>query len=208
MLGLIFVGASLHAYFLKKNFTPTQRYISSVVKEFNVRRHFDGRAYGTFWDYCGVTMTADHVQAEMEDHGESFVGKPAERSHGIIDAAHYGRWSCDEPREPTIGERVAVIGFPGGSEHPTLRRGEIHAKRIDSGSDGYEKPTYIVVFHSGEPVVGGMSGGIIISGDRTPLGPLVTQNSPAYFPKFEDEKHSADFASLYDYWTFVLEPRS
>jgi len=204
--GLIFIGACGHAYFVKKTFTPTQRYVSNIVSKYNIRRHFDGHAYGTFWDDCGVTMTADHVLAEMVDEGETFVGKRVNRSFGVIDAAHFGKWSCEQPREPIIGEKVSVIGYPGGSMHAELRHGEIYIKRNESGSAGYEKPTWIVVFDGSEPVVGGMSGGLVISEDGTPLGPLATQNSSAYILQFRAEKHSSDFASLHDYWKYVLAP--
>lgn len=205
-LGLIILGACGHAYFIKKTLTPTQRYISSIVKDFNVRRHFDGHAYGTFWDDCGVTVTADHVLAQMVDEGEAFVGERVNRSFGVIDIAHFGKWSCEQPREPTIGEKISVIGYPSGSTHPALRRGEIYLKRGESGSPSYHTPTWIIVFHDAEPVVGGMSGSLIISEDGTPLGVLVTQNSPTYFQKFKAEKHGSDFAALHDYWTYVLKP--
>jgi len=205
--GFIFMGWCGHSYFVKKTFTPTQKHISSIVSEFNVRRHFDGRIYGTYWDDCGVTITADHVPGDMFEDSEDWVGKPVHRSMGIIDAAHYGDWSCKtSPREPVVGEKVSVIGYPGGSMHPSLRRGEIYIKRSVSGSPGYEKPTWIIIFYGEEPVVGGMSGGIVISEDGTPLGPLVTQNSPTFFQQFGGEKHSADFVALHDYWEFVLEP--
>jgi len=163
MLALFLTGAFGHAYFIKKTLTPNQKYIASVVSDYKVRRHFDGHAYGTFWQYCGVTLTADHVLAELVDEGEAFVGKRVNRSFGVIDAAHFGKWKCEEPREPIIGD---------------------------------------------EPVVGGMSGGIVISEDGTPLGPLVTQNSPTYFLPLKAQKHSADFVALHDYWDFVLEPNS
>ena len=42
--GLIFIGACGHAYFVKKTFTPTQRYVSNIVSKYNIRRHFDGHA--------------------------------------------------------------------------------------------------------------------------------------------------------------------
>ncbi len=203
---LILLGAFGHSYFVKKTFTPTQRYISDVVSDFNIRRHFDGHAYGTFWDDCGITMTADHVLAEMVDEGETFVGKRVNRSFGVIDAAHFGKWSCDEPREPIIGEKISVIGYPSGSTHPALRHGEIYIKRGESGSPGYHTPTWIIVFHDDEPVVGGMSGSLVISEDGTALGVLVTQNSPTYFHKFKAEKHGSDFAALHDYWKHVLNP--
>lgn len=206
MVALLMTGAFIQSYFVKRTFTPTQKYISSVVSDFNIRRHFDGHAYGTFWDDCGVTMTADHVLAQMVDEGETFVGKRVSRSFGVIDAAHFGKWSCEAPREPIIGEKISVIGYPSGSTHAALRRGEVYLKRTDSGSPGYNQPTWIIVFHDDEPVVGGMSGSLVISEDGTPLGVLVTQNSPTYFHKFKSEKHGSDFAALHDYWKYVLEP--
>ena len=196
-----------YQYFVAKNFTPTQKYIKSIVTEYDVRRHFSGQAYGTFWDICSVTITADHVPAEMTDDGVSFVGRPVTRSNGIIDAAHYGEWGCDAPRAPIVGEKVSIIGYPGGSVHPALRKGEIYLKRGTSGSPGYEQATWIIVFDSGEPVVGGMSGGIVISEDGTPLGPLVTQNSETFFAKFNASKHSSDFVALSDYFEHVIETK-
>jgi hypothetical protein len=203
-LSLITLGAIGHAYFIKKTLTPRQKYISNVVSDFNVRRHFDGHAYGTFWDNCGVTLTADHVLAELVDEGETFVGDRVNRSFGVIDAAHFGKWKCDPPRKPVVGEKISVIGYPSGSVHPALRYGEIYLKRGESGSDGYDMPTWIAVFYDDEPVVGGMSGSLVISEDGTPLGVLVTQNSPTYFHKFKAEKHGSDFAALHDYWNYVL----
>jgi len=191
-------------YFKDRNLTPTQKYISSIIEDFNVRRHFDGRAWGSFWDHCGVTLTADHVPAAMADDGTAFVGQPVTRSLGLIDAAHYGEWECGKPRDPAIGESVWVIGYPGGSLHPSYRKGEIYLKREESGSPDYEHPTWIAVLHTDEPVVGGMSGGIVISEDGTPLGILVTQNSSTYIEKFQSEKHSSDFVALSDYWRTPL----
>jgi len=204
--GFIVLLVCGHSYFVEKRFTPTQKYISDIVSKHNVRRHFDGYAYGTFWDDCGVTLTADHVLSQMVDEGETFVGRRVNRSFGVIDAAHFGEWSCGEPRAPVIGEKVSVIGYPSGSVDPALRRGEIYLRREESGSDGYKKPTWIIVFDGREPVAGGMSGGLVISDDGTPLGTLVTQNSATYIPKFKTEKHGSDFVALHDYWNFVIEP--
>jgi len=115
------------------------------------------------------------------DMPTAFVGRRVNRSFGVIDAAHFGEWSCGEPRAPVIGEKVSVIGYPSGSVDPALRRGEIYLRRE-------------------------MSGGLVISDDGTPLGTLVTQNSATYIPKFKTEKHGSDFVALHDYWNFVIEP--
>ena len=126
ILGLVIIGWYCgHRYFVKKNFTPQQKYVNSVVEEFKVRRHFDGRAYGSFWDYCGITLTADHVPAEMVDEGVSFVGKPVHRSNGVIDGAHYGEWTCGAPSNLKRGDKATLIGYPGGSDAPAIRNGEV-----------------------------------------------------------------------------------
>lgn len=206
LIGIIFLGAYLgNRYFFSKDLTPTQRYISSVSEQYNLRRHFDGRAYGTFWDTCGVTLTADHVVSAMVDGGESFVGQPVIRNGYILDAAHYGKWSCEAPQSLTQRDSVNILGYPAGATYPALREGSIYIKRSSSGSAGYATPTWIVVFDTPEPVVGGMSGGAVLNSDDEPIGIVVVQNSPTDLDGDGQDEHSADIVALSDYYTEVLE---
>ena len=201
LIGIIALGFYIgKRFYIDRNLTPTQKYVASVVDEFNVRRHFDGRTYGTFWDYCGVTLTADHVPASMADDGIGFVKRPVHRSNGVIDGAHYGDWTCATPKYIAEGDKVSLIGYPGGSEYPSIRKGEVYLRRSVSGSAGYEVPTWIVVFETQEPVVGGMSGGIVVNSSDVPVGIVVVQNSPADLNGDGEEQHSADIVSLRDYW--------
>jgi len=201
IMGIIALGFySGKRYFFDKNFTPTQRYVASVVDDFKVRRHFDGRVYGTFWDHCGQTITADHVVSGMADGGAEFVGQDPWRPDGVLDVASYGDWKCGPPKSVAEGVAVSLIGYPGGSADAAIRRGKVYFHRSVSGSAGYEVPTWIVVFETREPVVGGMSGGIVIDEDRNPLGVIVVQNSPSDLDGDEIEDHSADIVALSDYY--------
>lgn len=175
-------------------------------------RGFKNNAYGTYWKHCGVWITAGHV--DRETGGQ--VPEPV-TGGGVssieIDAAFYGReWSCDKPQDINEGQRVWVAGYPGGSDALALRSGVAYIKRSSSGSDGYSTPTWVVVFPKNniaarlsEPVVGGMSGGVVIDAEtRDPVGILVTQNSPTSLPSF-GEVHSSDVVALRDAYTVLLE---
>lgn len=221
LLGLLaLAGYCGKRYYIDRNVTAEQKFVLQAVEDFNVRRLWSGRAWGTLFDHCGVTLTADHVPAETVDDGEAFVGKQAVRSGGLIDAAHYGVWTCDKPPAPIIeGMPVTIIGFPAGSKHGTSRNGYVHFKRTSSGSPNYEKPTWIVLFDDFEPVVGGMSGGLVIDAANRPVGILVTQNAsatltkddlkraPEEFDKTLDAYQSSDIVSLKEYWDLALNDK-
>lgn len=191
-------GKAGYNSYVAKNYTAEQIFVKDAADSFNIRRYWDGRNYGTLWDFCGSTITADHVISNTIDNGEGQVGKTANRNGGIADVVHYGNWECESVTEISQGDVVSIIGFPGGSSEPSMREGSVYIKRSVSGSDGYETPTWIVAFKSEEPVVGGMSGGIVIK-DNEPVGVLVVQNSPADLDGDGKEDHSSDIVSLADY---------
>ena len=188
-----------------KNYTAEQIYVQTMVDMHNLRRYWDGRSYGTLWDYCQATVTADHVIAISIDDGESYVGKTPQRSGGLADVAHFGTWMCETPEKFDEGDPVSIIGYPGGSAEPSIRKGQVHFKRSVSGSAGYETPTWIIVFDTPEPVIGGMSGGIVLNQDDKAIGVLVVQNSAADLNGDGELQHSADVVSLYDYHLIAIE---
>lgn len=188
--------------------------IAAYVSETHtITRGFENGAYGTYWNYCGVWITAGHV--DRETRGAVPPGVSGETLSSInIDATFYGRsWSCPAPIDVTEGQAVWIAGYPGGSDTIALRSGVVYIKRSSSGSDGYAYPTWVVVFPKNnlaawlsEPVAGGMSGGIVIDAEtRAPVGILVTQNSPTTLPSF-GEVHSADIVSLRDAYNELLAP--
>jgi hypothetical protein len=105
---------------------------------------------------------------------------------------------------------VYILGYPAGSKQPTLRQGKVYLRRPSSGSYGYELSTWVVVFDHApeiltEPVVGGMSGGIVTDVDLNPVGILVTQNSPADIDRDGRPEQSADIVGLLDAYDALIK---
>lgn len=188
-----------------KNYTEEQIYVRQIADDFSLRRYWDGRSYGTLWEHCGATVTADHVIALVPDNGAEYVGKTAHRNDKLADVIHYGEWDCKAPQELDEGQEVSIIGYPGGSSDPSMRQGSVYFKRSVSGSDGYATATWIIVFDTPEPVIGGMSGGIVVNSYNQAVGVLVVQNSPADLDGDGKTEHSADVVSLADYHRIVAQ---
>ena len=183
-----------------------------ILGNYTLTRGFENNAYGTYWQHCGVWITAGHVHAETLGATPPPLPRAA-ITHGDIDAAFYGtKWTCGVPQDLTEGQRVWIAGYPGGANAVALRSGVAYIKRSSSGSDGYSEPTWVIVFPKNnlaswlsEPVAGGMSGGVVIDADTLePVGILVTQNSPTTLPSF-GEVHSADIVALYDAYRVLVE---
>lgn len=98
-----------------------------------------------------------------------------------------------------IGQRIIAQGFPAGSRHIEERRGHVYIER-GTGSGQWiahiEQPD--------EPVVTGMSGGTVIDADtKTPIGIIITRNSPADLNRDDDPDESFDFIALSAVWKAV-----
>ena len=209
----VILGAGLFAWVTHKRTAEVTAIENRIVKKFDVRRGVSDTSYGTYWKHCGGWFTADHVHEAMNLDTPKFIKPAVVRAPGIIDAAWYGKsWSCDAPANPVVGMNVYVLGFPGGSDKPTLRQGTVHFHRTESGSEGYQTGTWIVVFAprddagiSGEAVVVGMSGGIVTDTDFNPVGILVTQNSPADLNGNGELDQSVDIVGLGDAYRILIE---
>ena len=177
---------------------------------YNLQRRFYDPAgktvYGTYWAHCDTTITAGHVHADMDGTPpDGALGKPL-YIPGAIDAAFYtDGWSCPPPANPTNGQRVWIGGYVAGADEPSIRRGTMYIKRPVSGSDEYKVATYIFIFDPvsladvlGEPVNGGMSGGIVLNEDLTPVGILATQNHKWDSDGDGEEEHGSDVVGLLD----------
>jgi len=201
------IGAIAFAWVARKRVSATDAIAHQIVKTFDVTRGVSDTSYGTYWKYCGGWFSADHVHEAMDLNAPKFISGRATRAPGIIDAVWYGKkWSCKTPpAQPVIGMQVYLLGYPGGSDKPTLRQGKIHFHREYSGSLGYQTPTWIIVFEprddagiSGEAVVVGMSGGIVTDTAFNPVGILVTSNSPADLNGDGNLEQSVDIVALAD----------
>jgi len=206
----IAVGALLYAGLFTKDavveMSERKQVSANLVESYSMTRGFINNAYGTYWNYCGVWITADHVHREtLGGVPENVVGD-AVKQESFIDATFYGNdWTCENPEDFIEGQDVWMAGYSGGNEELAVRRGQVYLKRSSSGSDGYENPTWIIIFPKNgvnsilnEPVAGGMSGGIVVDAETNlPLGIIVTQNSEAEIQGF-GSVHSSDVVSLKD----------
>jgi len=202
----LILGAVLFAWLSRSRTSDTVVIQNRILKSFDVTRGVSDTSYGTYWKHCGGWFTADHVHVAMDLEAPDFVPARAVRAPGIIDAVWYGKkWSCAAPENPKLGMSVYLLGYPGGSDKPTLRQGKVHFHREISGSEGYYTATWIVAFDprgdagiSGETVVVGMSGGIVTDTDFNPVGILVTSNSPADLNGDGTLQQSVDIVGLGD----------
>ena len=211
ILSLI-IGAVLFGLATRKKIVETTTIENQITELFDVSRGVTDTTYGTYWQYCGGWFTAVHVHTGMGFEAPEFVSGAVVRSPGLIDAAWYGgEWSCDAPMNPEDGMPVYLLGYPGGSDKPTLRQGNVYLRRSQSGSPGYEISTWVVVFELrgvagifGEPVVGGMSGGVVTDREFNPVGILVTQNSPSDVTGDGKLQQSADIVGLADAYQALI----
>lgn len=209
----IITGAILFAWASRKVTGESVLIENKIVKLFDVTRGVSDTSFGTYWKHCGGWFTADHVHTAMNLETPKFVRGNVVRAPGIIDAVWYGKkWSCAAPINPKLGMAVYVLGYPGGSDKPTLREGTVHFHRTESGSEGYQTGTWIVVFEprgdagiSGEAVVVGMSGGIVTDYNYNPVGILVTQNSPADLNGDGVLEQSVDIVGLGDAYRVLIK---
>lgn len=208
----LILGAVLFAWVTRKKTAESVAIENQIVKQFDVRRGVSDTSYGTYWKYCGGWFTADHVHEAMNLQPPEFVSARVVRAPGLIDAVWYGKkWSCGAPKPPKVGLPVYLLGYPGGSDKPSLRQGMVHFHRAESGSDGYQTGTWIVVFEPredagifGEAVTIGMSGSIVTDLELNPVGILVTQNSPADLNGDGTLEQSVDIVGLDDAYRILI----
>ena len=138
MFRIIFIslilGAILFGWVTRKTTAETTLIQNRIVKTFKVTRGVSDTAYGTYWKHCGGWFTADHVHEAMNLNVPDFVSRGVVRAPGVIDAVWYGKkWSCGTPKNPAIGLPVYLLGYPGGSDKPTLRQGTVHFAALRAG---------------------------------------------------------------------------
>ena len=194
------LGIFVLNYINNAKLTPIESAAKKITKEYKVRRYFSGDTWATYWKHCGGYFTADHV---VEDIGKpKFTKYAALRTNYMADIAFHGKkYKCKSQRDIKVGEKVYLLGYPAGADKPTIRVGNIYLKRTVNQSLLYAKPTYIALFSSetNEPVVGGMSGGVVTDMDYNAIAVIVAQNSPTDLNNDGVLDNSADIVSLTDF---------
>lgn len=178
-------------------------------KETAVRRHFYNekgfQCYASFFPHWGGWITAGHCLSEAGNLKPPFTKGPAISWPAGLDAGLIGcTLPKKRPKDPVMGQRVLVRGYPAGSRHVETRMGHIYIER------GTGSGTWIVHIETpDEPVVTGMSGGPVkdySSGE--PVGIIITRNSPADLNNDRDPDESCDFVALSSVWDAVMAEKN
>ena len=174
-----------------------------------VRRHFYNepafQCFASFFPLWDGWVTAGHVLTDTAHNWPDFTGRGEDFIWpGGLDAALKG---CNMPRQrpasPKDGQAVELMGYPAGSRHLERRTGTVYIER------GAGSGTWIAHIKSpDEPVVVGMSGGPVIDQKTgTPIGIVITRNSPADLNADRDPDESCDFVALSAIWDAVEKER-
>ena len=197
------------------------RVIDTIVERFDVRRFFSGKSWCTYWkpwpdELPGVWASADHCHREMEYRSPPYITTDVvTRAAGEIDGVLYGYGRIkDQPRDLIEGEDIYIVGYPGGSSEPSLRRAKVYLKRNNPANADYLHADTIVIIETKEQllyestyesVIGGMSGGIVTSTDYEPLAVLVTQNGLTDLNGDRLPDASSDVVPLRDVWAIETQ---
>lgn len=175
--------------------TPTSS-ARKVALERLTRYFFnDGRAqtYGSFFRLWDGWATAAHVYTEMSRTAPPFATGDRIIEPNFLDVAFFGTTlPPSRPPEPVEGQKLLAIGYPAGSLEPSAREAEVYLRRSSE--------TFIArIFTPHEPVVVGMSGGIVVDLETAePVGVIVIRNSPADLDRDGQKDESFDFVALSD----------
>ena len=154
------------------------------------------QTYGSFFAHWGGWVTAAHVLTEAGGKLPDFARSIGENWPGGLDAALLDcDLPADKPAAPVAGQDVICIGFPAGSDVAARRKGKVYIRRSDLSWIAH-------IITPDEPVVSGMSGGVVLDAKtNTPIGIIITRNSPADLNNDRDPDESCDFTALSDVWT-------
>lgn len=188
----------------------------------DVKRYFyegkTGQAPGTFFSLWDGHLSANHVLAQQNRQAPPFASPQIQSGEGVIDACLFGCNLAGEarPDEPELEQKVFVYGYPGGSQKMASRIGSVYWKRseIPDGAGDYSIPTWVGLIDERpadirpdteeanyyEPVFIGMSGGLVMTEDGTPLGILVGRSGPSDVDFDGDLDQLFEFVALSDVW--------
>lgn len=170
-----------------------------------LRRHFYNQrgfqTYASFFEHWGGFITAGHCLTEAQDLLPPFARGADVICHPDgLDAALIGCTLPESaPAKPYAGQDVIISGYPAGSRHIEIRKGKVYIAR--PGAPG----NWIAhIIDPDEPVVTGMSGGMVIDAQsKQPIGIIITRNSPADLNNDRDPDESCDFTALSAVWHAV-----
>ena len=177
----------------------------------DVRRHYFFHAghgvtcYGSFFRLWDGWATAAHVMEDMLFINPPFAqGDQLHRPAGLDVCLIGCSLPAEEPPAPSKGQELVVAGYPWGARHVETRTCEAlyemdHTDLRFRNSVGTFWTARI--YEPAEPVVRGMSGGVVydaVSG--IPMGILTTANHAADFDQDGDSDQSCDFVSLNRLW--------
>ena len=170
-----------------------------------VRRHFYNEAgfqtYASFFAFWDGWITAGHCLTESKYLLPDFADGEVICRPSDLDAATIGCTLPDAcPAAPYSGQEVICIGYPAGCRTPEKRTGKVYIERSGAGS-------WIAhIIDPDEPVVSGMSGGAVFdAASGTPIGIIITRNSPADLNNDRDPDESCDFTALSDVWKAIKD---
>ena len=152
----------------------------------------------SYFDFADGIVTAAHCVNEIGQDTKAINGKSVDKwDHRMkgVDISTYGfKDLCPYVTKPYLNQQIVVLGYPAGSRNLEVRHGWVHMER--------EKGIFIgAIKRPAEPVVVGMSGGLVIGLDKdtmkwTPIGTTIHRNSPATLDKDDIPDESCDFVSL------------
>ena len=176
---------------------------TEVAANIDVRRYFfdddDVHTYGTFYANWDGWITAAHVVRDMKYTTPPFASGDLIYQPDGLDAALIGCILPDtEPPQLREGMNLKVIGYPAGSQTPAVREGVVHYTVPGSGK------WIIRIDNPHEPVVSGMSGGVVINTEtELPIGIVIEANHKADLDQDPELDHSLNVVSLCDVWNAV-----
>ena len=159
------------------------------------------QTYGSFFRLWDGWVSAGHVFTEMNRKAPPFATGSQIIAPAFLDVALFGITPpTSRPKEPVIGQKVLAMGYPAGSSTPEVREGVIYHRRSSEN--------FITRITSPrEPVVVGMSGGIVIDVETNePVGIIVVRNSPADLDQDGIKDESFDFVALSDVYDAITPP--
>ena len=173
-----------------------------------------GQAPGTFWEYGGGWVTAEHVIAQQGSTAPPFtLGEPI-CAPGVIDACLIGvdLKAVAPPKRLREGERVIVKSVPGGSGVVSERKGRVYFRRPKARDESYSTSTTIVLIDAPKrgrfdfgpeaaktyPVFVGQSGGVVLRSDGSPAGIVVATGGPTNLDGKPGLEQTIDVVDLVD----------
>ena len=154
------------------------------------------QVYGSFFQHWGGWITAGHTIKAMRNRAPTFASGHLIAEPGGLDAGLIGcSLPSSAPPEPKRGQKVIAMGYPAGSPAPAARVCEI----VEAHDD---KPFWLArILTPDEPVVVGMSGGIVFDElTKEPIGIITHRNNPHDFEPDGKLDQSLNFVSLADVW--------